>query len=61
MTYVYEYNCYDACPITTAADMSTLKCIGCEEKCAQCGTAKDTCFECVTPDYVVTTVDKGKY
>lgn len=54
MTYVFEGNCYDECPQTTAPDMSTLRCLGCGERCNQCGTAKDTCFECVTPDYVVT-------
>jgi len=53
MTYVFEGNCYDECPQTTAPDMSTLRCLGCGARCNQCGTAKDTCFECVTPDYVV--------
>jgi hypothetical protein len=58
MTYVFEGNCYDECPQTTAPDMSTLRCLGCGAGCNQCGTAKDTCFECVTPDYVPTSTKR---
>lgn len=48
LTYVYEGDCFDVCPNKTAPDMSTLKCLGCGTRCNQCGTAKDTCYQCVS-------------
>ena len=49
MTYVWDFGCYDQCPIKTAPDMSTLRCLACEDHCNQCGTETGSCYECERP------------